>query len=336
MPTVHPWEDLRGEFDDTLLLGNGASIAFDGRFSYRSLYESAQAEDRITEGLSNVFKHLKTTDFEKTLRVLWHAQSVNEALEVSDNATSEVYRDLRSALIETVRSIHVEYADVAERLDGPASFLSHFSSVFSLNYDLLVYWAIMFQNSVERNRIKDCFLPEEFEREWQFLRRPYKDNDKATLVFYPHGNLALGRGLLGAERKILAEDGENLLETIFQYWKMELTPLYVSEGTSEQKLDSILSSPYLASVYHDAMRESANTVTVFGCSLDKNDQHIIDGLMNGTPPERWAIAVDPEDEDLDVFFTEIRRRLKKAAHREVEVLLFDRTSPDAWLNREEP
>ncbi|MBV9267410.1 MAG: hypothetical protein JO061_14655 [Acidobacteriaceae bacterium] len=44
MPTIYEWTDIKGQYGDTLLLGNGASMAIDECFSYRSLKDAAAEE----------------------------------------------------------------------------------------------------------------------------------------------------------------------------------------------------------------------------------------------------------------------------------------------------
>ena len=67
-----------------------------------------------------------------------------------------------------------------------------------------------------------------------------------TLVFYPHGNLVLATNFLGQETKICSDQQADLLENIIRQWKIEdSTPLFVSEGSSDQKLGAIHRNGYL-------------------------------------------------------------------------------------------
>jgi hypothetical protein len=67
------WSSIANGFRDSLLLGNGASIAVDGRFSYKNLLHAAKRLDLITSKLEQVFRYLKTEDFELVLEMLAHA-----------------------------------------------------------------------------------------------------------------------------------------------------------------------------------------------------------------------------------------------------------------------
>lgn len=91
--TIHNWAALEDSFRDGLILGNGASIAFDPRFAYPSLRERAQALGFITADVQRVFEHLHTDDFDFVLKMLWHASKINQALQTH---TTERFRPTRA------------------------------------------------------------------------------------------------------------------------------------------------------------------------------------------------------------------------------------------------
>ncbi len=63
-----------------------------------------------------------------------------------------------------------------------------------------------------------------------------------TLEFYPHGSLVLARNLVEAEFKLMG-NGHGLLESVLEAWQMErCVPLFVCEGTAQQKINSIQNS----------------------------------------------------------------------------------------------
>ena len=67
------WADLADDYQDTILLGNGASIAVDPSFSYRSLLEHTQANGLMTQDVQHLFDYFETFDFELILRLVWQA-----------------------------------------------------------------------------------------------------------------------------------------------------------------------------------------------------------------------------------------------------------------------
>lgn len=95
---------------------------------------------------------------------------------------------------------------------------------------------------------------------------PYRERTN-TLVFYPHGSLALCRTAVEQEFKI-HNAGEGLLEAILAEWRSErVVPLFVSEGTMLQKVSSIQNSYYLSTVYREVLTSQRFTLTLFGWGL---------------------------------------------------------------------
>ncbi len=331
MDPVYQWKAIESSFSSGLVLGNGSSIAFDRRFAYGSLKGLAVEEGLITADVDKVFRHLDSDDFELVMRMLWHASQINQALEVEDPRTSAAYSSVRDALIAVVQAVHVPYGAVSDRLPLAADFMSRFSTVVSLSYDLLVYWAILSANDERANRFKDCFIRGQFNQDWQWLRQPYRSNWASTLVFYPHGNLALAATLSGAEFKIQV-DGGALLETVFDRWREDATPLFVSEGTSEQKRAAIRRSPYLSAVYDEVLPELGESVVTLGWSMGENDDHLLEAICRrGT--RRFAVAVDPNSDRLAESQANVRRRISGLLREELgEVVFYDWTSPGCWIN----
>ncbi len=329
---VYMWGAIADDFRHGLILGNGASIAFDPRFSYNSLKDRAETLALITADVQRVFEHLNTTDFELVLRMLWHASKVNQALAIPDNRTVHAYEAVREALIEVVRAIHVSHEAVRDRLEIAAAFMSRFSSVVSLSYDVLIYWAILQGNENAPNRFKDCFIDGEFQRHWQPFREPYGVNREATLVFYPHGNLALAADLAGAEFKVRSDAGAALLDTVFDRWRAgNTTPVFVSEGTSEQKRLAIRRSPYLTTVYEEVLPDLGEDVMIFGWSMGDADDHLLDAACLGAL-RRVAIAVDPDAANLAEFQVGVHRKLtERLGQDRFELTFFDRASPTCWV-----
>lgn len=76
---IDAWVSLRDNGWQTLLLGNGASIAIHGDFSYPTLHSVADAK-KLLPTTAPIFAELGTTDFEHVLLACWYAEHVNHAL----------------------------------------------------------------------------------------------------------------------------------------------------------------------------------------------------------------------------------------------------------------
>ncbi|WP_372178993.1 DUF4917 family protein [Xanthomonas axonopodis pv. phyllanthi] len=278
----------------TILLGNGASMAVSPSFGYGSLLAHAQREGLITEDVDRLFRFFGTPDFELILRLVWQASNVNKSLRIPDDRTHQAYVRVRDCLIQAVRDVHPQYEAVSGLLPSMYQFLKGFDTVISLNYDLLVYWTMTYGLNVQDgHRFKDCFLGNgthgAFDDEWQKFRRLYREQTN-TLVFYPHGNLALCRNRVEQELKIQSA-GAGLLEAILDAWRSErFVPLFVSEGTMQQKVSSIQNSYYLATVYREVLTSRRSTLTLFGWGIGEHDRHLLK-RMHGTGIQRVAVSV---------------------------------------------
>jgi hypothetical protein len=333
MIEVHNWTEIADRYTDTLLLGNGASMAVDSCFSYRSLRQAAADNGLITLSIQKVFEHLETQDFELVMSMIWHAYHVNVALGVEDGLTQQAYDEVKAALVGAVRDRHTDIETARDHLPAIASFMKRFSTVLSLNYDLIVYWSMLHGNSEYGTWFKDCFNRGTFDEDWRRMREPYRA-EGATLVFYPHGNLALTTAIGGAESKVSRYGQfEDLRESILSAWSSgSHFPLFVSEGETRQKELAILRSPYLSTVYHDVLPSLGVSCAVFGWSVGDNDVHIMKQLCRG-PLKRIAFSVyrgSRSDIQIETECAEIRLKVRKANHK-VDVDFYWSESPGCWL-----
>lgn len=274
---IHRWDDISADFSQgSLLIGNGASIAVDRSFGYGALLDEARRLRLFTPDVEALFGSFNTNDFELVLRLVWHATKVNSVLEINDVRTRQVYQDVRRALIETVRAVHPLHNEVATRIPSMYRFLKQFGTVLSLNYDLLVYWTMTYGLDVDDgHQLKDCFVDGVFDDNWARFRNPIWGGRATTLVFYPHGNLALCRNVVNRESKIHGQ-GAMLLQVILDAWESgRYVPLFVSEGTAAQKLSSIQNSYYLSTVYREVIPTLSESLTIFGWGMGEQEEHLL-------------------------------------------------------------
>lgn len=326
---IYQWNEIRSEFNDGLLLGNGASIAVHHGFSYRSLFEAAQENGHLPEDVAQVFRAFGVEDFELVLRRLWHAKVVNEALGIRGGRVEEAYVLVRDSLIATVRDVHIPHAAALPHLKHIYQYMRGFRTVVSLNYDLLVYWAAMHSQYELGNWFKDCFVNGEFTEDWQDKRRPFRA-DGATLYFYPHGNLALARGKADEEYKIAANGGDLLTEVLNEWQTGRGVPLFVCEGTSDHKVKSISGSSYLQRVAREVLPAIGESLVVYGWGIGDQENHVLDRLTQARC-QRVAVSVYNANEE---FMHRAEEKLRRAAIG--EIVFFDSQSPGCWNNHPEP
>ncbi|MDK9683222.1 DUF4917 family protein [Pseudoalteromonas shioyasakiensis] len=325
---IYEWSEISDNFQDSLLLGNGASIAIDDSFLYKSLKEHAIEHGLLTPNVCALFKYFKTDDFELVLRLVWQASRVNKALDIIDNKTQKAYEHVRDCLIDAVRSIHPNYSDVEHKFDVIADFMSQFKTVLSLNYDLTLYWVAMYSNRKETGHLfKDAMFYSVLADDWKKYREPYREKTN-TLIFYPHGNLLLARNIIDNEFKVEVGAHDDLLTAILNRWTSEsCVPLFVSEGTSNQKVVSISNSHYLSVVYREVFADLGSTLTIYGWGIGEHDVHILRRIRESNIT-KIAVSVHEHNQGYCNYVYElIKRELGR-----IEVVFFDSASKRCWVS----
>ena len=234
------WNDIKSKFIDnsSLLLGNGFSINIHKNFNYKSLYEHAKHQE-LNKCDQELFKLLKTENFEYVLRIIKHAELYYECYKTDAKAEldpTEQYKRIREALVKTIQDIHCQWSEKnSETFEKIAQELTHYKSIFTTNYDLLLYWAIM----TKKKSFKDFFWGEKFDLSDSQLW------GSSTLIYYLHGSLFLYHNLDTYDYKRKRDDYHNLLDVIENLEEKEESFLIVAEGESDQKHKSISNSEYL-------------------------------------------------------------------------------------------
>lgn len=276
------WSEIAGGPWPALLLGNGASIAVWSGFRYDRLYETAElsADDRA------LFEAVRSTNFEVALDALRVSRVVCRQLGHDVTPSEERYRSIREALVRTLKDVHVPWEHVTSIPVGfnassvaaqlRVALLRH-SMVFTTNYDLLAYWALM----DEANAFADYFWGDlSFDR-WDTRR--HRDR---TRILFLHGGLHLYRLPSGRVVKRRHSSATNLLEALGTPYmfgeEIAEFPLVVTEGTSDDKLRVIRGSDYL-SFGLESLAEPAGNIVVFGHSLGSQDGHVAAAIKRRNP-----------------------------------------------------
>ena len=334
--TLKQWNDISKEFTDALILGNGASIALHRGFAYDNLWENAIGHGLISAELQSLAKHLKTgANFELLLRQLWIAEIVDDHFEIDASKIKDAYTELRDGLIQTVRKIHCSHDAVLYNLRNAIPFLRNFETIFSLNYDLLVYWAIMDGNDAQdKHMFKDCFNRGDFAEDWKGYRESYR-GEKSTLVFFPHGALQFAQSNSGIEKKLAATNSsENLLEYVLGFWgRTSVFPLFVTGGDSKEKMRSIQRSKYLSTVYDDVLPESGSTLVIYGWSMDENvDGHLLKQIGKGKYTKLAISVYQSTEQGIADYIAETRRKLERFGI--TNITYFDAQSEGSWPQKQ--
>jgi|GEM_PF-3471031 len=148
---IQAWSKIADDFKETLIVGNGGSIALSEKFSYSNLYKAGIEQEKLSPHIQELFQRFSgTRDFEKLLRRLWAADFINQKFDVAEAEQEKVrkpYTDVRRALINTVKDIHPNQEQLVEGLSNIRQFCAKFTNIFTLNYDLTLIWAIEASNN---------------------------------------------------------------------------------------------------------------------------------------------------------------------------------------------
>jgi Domain of unknown function (DUF4917) len=261
-----------------VLLGNGFSRACrDDIFAYGALFDRANFES-LSPHARLAFDALGTTDFEVVMRVLRQAAILIELYSAESPDLADRLRldanGLREVLVSTIASSHPERpGDIdAESYAACKRFLSCFARIFTLNYDLLLYWALMQSEIAPDVRCDDGFRkPDDPSAEYVTWE---PENSYDQNVYYLHGALHLFDAGSEIQKYTWVNTGVPLIEQVRNALENNLYPLFVAEGESEKKLERIRHSDFLSKAQRSLLGIGGALFT-YGLSLAPSDAHIL-------------------------------------------------------------
>lgn len=325
-----------------VLLGNGFSMACRSDiFSYNALFERADFST-LTQGAKELFELLETTDFEKVIEALKSASKIVEKYPPSDqNVAAQMIKDanaLKTVLVSAIAESHPERLNEISDASyaNCRNFLNKFERIFTLNYDILTYWAIMQMEIEPQLDISDGFKTPEYGTSpyvvWEI------DNNFNQSLYYLHGALHLYDAGSEIQKYTWINTGVKLTEQIRSALDEEKYPIFVAEGTSEEKLVKIKHNAYLTKAF-DSFSRITGSLFIYGHSLAPNDEHVLSLVERGRITKLFVgVYGDPNDrENKDI----IRRANLMAFRRDeqiegtrrrnrLEVSFFDALTAKPW------
>jgi len=343
--TVISFEDamhtIAGASNKHLLLGNGFSIALKPDiFSYGSLYENADFTK--APHIPSIFNSLGTTDFEIVIKSLLDTARI---LEIYDPKAGTIISNIKSdcaivkeALVSAVAKRHPNRPhDVTpEQYAACRRFLARFNHIFTLNYDVLLYWALM-QSEVDKLHLlpDDGFRHPEGDPDLPYVS--WQQAHSAT-VSYLHGALHLFDQGTEIIKYTWSKTDKAIIDQIREALDENKYPLFVAEGNSETKSSRILHNGYL----HKALRSfesccnpARNAIVVFGHSLDDNDKHILRCISAGAASDVLIgiygdVNLPGNKTAMKNAETLVAERIKKRPKTPLNVTFYDAASAAVW------
>lgn len=322
----------------SLLLGNGFSMSYAPTiFSYNALHGFIdKLDNRLLHAL---FRIVDTHDFERVMQQLETFAALGDVLGIDDTLKHRIEAasaELKRSLIDAIRALHPEHvytipdAKCAACTEFLRPFLASGGSLFTTNYDLLLYWVLMRGSlpSVDgfgRDRENaDEYVPQE---DLQYSELRWGRNLEGQNVHYVHGALPLFDTGIEIVKEEYAE--HFLLEQISRRIEGGEYPVFVTAGNAIQKRTYIRHNPYLEHSYESLASLDGSLVT-FGFNFGEQDAHIVDALKRATkngqksPPRLWSIYIgvySPAD---------IARATQLASELKCKVQPFDSRTAGIW------
>ncbi|NKX39695.1 DUF4917 family protein [Rhodobacteraceae bacterium R_SAG5] len=339
-----------------LLLGNGFSIACKPNiFSYSSLF--VEAEKKMPPELAEIFSTLGTQDFERVIRALIDASKILGIYLPKDILAAErLVKDserLKSDLIQAVAGTHpARPFDVTdEQYSACRLFLANFISagsggkVYTLNYDLLLYWTLMHEVDELNYDYVDLDHDDGFRKDLSNFDAEYVEwqgegaSNTGQNVHYLHGALHLFDAGYQLQKYTWKNSGKALVDQANEALKRNTFPVFVAEGSSASKLSKIMHNAYLhhnlksfASICQVKAR-SGKALFVYGHSFDSNDTHILNRIGYGKIDHLFvSLYGDPDSRDN----TQIRANVSAIADLRgetgprLDVTYYDAASAAVW------
>lgn len=322
----------------SVLLGNGFSIGYDNnRFSYTSLFDSAVKKDLILKDseLYRVFEKLGTKDFEKVIRHLDEAKLLSDIYFNNfniDKLNLDIL-NLKEYLICTIMNNHPECVSDFDIIKSRncSNFLKNFTKIFTLNYDLLLYWTIL-QNRMEE-KFTDGFADDESKDYLDYTRL------HGNSFFFLHGALHLFDNKTTIKKLCFKRTSINLKKQIEYNLSRDIYPVFVSEGTSDDKLEKIIHNTYLSSCYN-SFKTSSGALVIYGTTLKTNDEHIIKAIALGNFDKIFIGANNNVQSAFDLkekimaqsieIVNKIKAKKENTKKEFKEVFIYDSKTANVW------
>lgn len=321
-----------------VLLGNGFSISCrPDIFVYEKLFECADFSDLSTSAKLS-FEALDTQDFEKVIKVLRDASAVLAAYNGANTALIHQLKEdadgLREVLVHAIASSHPEWPGeiTDEEYTSCRAFLVNFNKIYTLNYDLLLYWAVMHDEDGIKIKSDDGFRKPEDEDEFDSEYVVWEaGTSRSQNIWYLHGALHVFDAGTEIQKYTWINTGKRLIEQIREALERDYFPLFVAEGTSNEKLERIMHSEYLAKGKR-SFSSIQGALFIHGHSLATNDEHFLKTIEKGKIKHLYVGLYGDENSATNRYIKSRAHRMiqNRAPSKPLEVSFYDSESAHVW------
>jgi hypothetical protein len=320
-----------------LMLGNGFSIALrPDIFTYNTLFERAKESKKLSKEMEEVFDKLGTTDFEMVMEALENAAVLVNLYEKSNPKLAKALQAdaarLRDVLAETIAENHPSrpYDVSDEQYASCKRFLANFDGhIYTLNYDLLLYWTLM-QSEVQPEVKSDDGFRNPEDREEEFVTWDVQ-NTNDQRIFYLHGALHIYDAGADLLKFTWSKTEIALVDQIKRSLAKREYPLIVTEGTSDQKKGRIQHSNFLGRAYRSFAAIQGN-LFIYGHSLADNDEHLLKLIDKGKVRKVFVgIYGDPASERNQAIIERAQKfQTRRRNGSPPDIHFFDASTAHVW------
>ena len=273
--------------------------------------------------MRSLFARTDTFDFEVGMKALASTADMLTAYGGQQSLLIQVESDqacLKEALITAISNTHPEFPfDVgSQQYLAVRRFLRQFASVFTVNYDLLFYWA--------RNQ-------------WQLRDARYATDDgfrdnacwrgygTDPNVYFLHGGLHLYEAKAGTRKHVFDDNGGSITYKVRRKLVQGVFPLFVTEPTSQRKMRRIEQNPYLHFCFR-ALGELSDDLFVYGHSIAGTDRHLFNAIGKSGVTRVFVSLFGDEYSPNNVATMANALAFMRRSGR--EVLFYDAASAQVW------
>jgi hypothetical protein len=289
----------------------------------------------ISKEARKCFDILGTSDFEHVMRALRDAASVvkiygDDNVDLAQQLGADA-KSLKEVLVKAIAGSHPEHPDEIKEPQYTAcrKFLANFESMYTLNYDLLLYWTLMRKEILPEIPCDDGFRQAAAEPKQYVTWEP--ENIKQQNVHFLHGSLHIFDGGTEIQKYTWSNTGIRLIAQVRDALERDLYPLFVSEGESDQKLGRIRHSDFLSKASRSFV-SIGGTLFIYGHSLDANDEHIIRLIPKSNVKQLFvSIYGDPQSKDNQRVITRANSLpLERKKKTPLDVHFYDAETAQVW------
>ena len=262
----------------SLLLGNGFSIACNPNFNLSNLTQQMISANSVIYNVCHNLQRNKN-DIEETMRIVnATTKLLQHFTQLNNNAFGDVIsaldnfsENLKNSFIETIRDTHISSVDDMQKTSA-FDFIKDYNNIFTLNYDLLLYWVMSLEWSFADGFCKtnyDLIFNYNYNHNGYYYCKNFYFLHGALHLFYDKGEVIK---IQGDNIPILSHIS-NIIDNTKRY------PLCVTAGSASEKLVMIRSNHYLNHCYNMLCSLNDTNLIVFGASLKDNDRHIRDAIL---------------------------------------------------------